>query len=153
MDLVTSVADLAREQGLEVGVPVNLRSTTNVVAWMPPSPVVAKIAGGFNASSREVRMATFLSGIGAPVVPPIEIGIAQPAGVAGRWVTFWRCVADEGRASAAEVTSSLDALHAAPAEAPGRTTLPRAGIARRTRRTFPTIPRSADSWPRTTALS
>ena len=44
MDLITAVANLVRDQGLEVGVPVNLRSTNNVVAWMRPSPVVAKIA-------------------------------------------------------------------------------------------------------------
>jgi hypothetical protein len=71
VDLITSVANLARGQGLEVGVPVNLRSTNNVVAWMHPSRVVAKIARDFDASARELQRATFLAAIGAPVVPPI----------------------------------------------------------------------------------
>jgi hypothetical protein len=124
VDLITSVANLVRNQGLEVDEPVNLRSTNNVVAWMHPSPVVVKIAGDFDSARRELHTATFLVSIGAPVVPPIEIGIAQPVNVAGRWATFWHHVADGGVATAAQVAASLDELHAGLAKAPGRTTFP-----------------------------
>ena len=124
MDLITAVANLVRDQGLEVGVPVNLRSTNNVVAWMCPSPVVTKIARDFDASTREFELATFLAAIGAPVVPPIEIGIAQPVNVEGQWVTFWRYVADERTATSAQVAASLDELHAGLAKVPGHSTFP-----------------------------
>ena len=95
MDLITEVANMLRDQGLEVSVPVSLRSTNNVVAWMCPSPVVAKIARDLNASTRELQLATLLAAAGAPVVPPIEIGIVQPVNVEGQWTTFWRYVADD----------------------------------------------------------
>lgn len=72
------VIELTRDQGLDVGVPVNLRSTNNVVTWMRPSPVVAEMARDVDASARELQLATSLVAIGVPVVPPIEIGIAQP---------------------------------------------------------------------------
>ena len=124
MDLIAVVADLVRDQGLDVGVPVNLRSTNNVVAWMRPSPVVAKIARDLDASDREFRLATLLAAMGAPVVPPIEIGIAQPVSVAGRWVTFWPYVADDRTATAAQVAASLDGLHAGLARVPGHSTFP-----------------------------
>jgi thiamine kinase-like enzyme len=124
VDLITVVAKLVRDQGLDVAVPVNLRSTNNVVAWMCPSPVVAKIAREFEASARELRLATSLAAIGAPVVPPIEIGFAQPVNVEGRWVTFWCYVADERTATAAQVAASLDELHAGLEKVPGRPTFP-----------------------------
>ena len=116
------MADLARDHGLDVGVPVSLRSTNNLVAWLRPSSVVAKVSRDSHASSRELQIATFLAAVGAPVVPPIEIGVAQPVSVAGRWATFWHYVADEGAATGAQVAASLDALHAGLARAPGRTT-------------------------------
>jgi len=97
------VANLARDHGLDVGVPVSLRSTNNLVVWLRPSPVVAKVSRDSDASSRELQIATFLAAVGAPVVPPIEIGLAQPVGMAGQWVTFWHYVADEGTATAASI--------------------------------------------------
>ncbi len=124
VELINAVANLVRAQGLEVGVPVNLRSTNNVVAWMCPGPVVAKIARDFDASARELRSAAFLAAVGAPVVSPIEIGIVQPVNVEGRWVTFWHYVADGRTATAAQVAVSLYELHAGLAKSPDRTTFP-----------------------------
>jgi len=124
VDLITSVANLARDYGLEVGIPVTLRSTNNVVVWMRPSPVVAKISKDFDASSQEFRRATFLAAVGAPVVPPIVIGVAQPVNASGQWVTFWHYVVDEGGATAAQVAASLNELHSGLAKAPDRTTFP-----------------------------
>lgn len=118
------MANLLRDQGVEVGAPVNLRSTNNVVAWMCPSPVVAKIARDLDASARELQLATFLASVGAPVVPPIEIGIAQPVNVAGQWATFWHHVGDGRTATATQVATSLDRLHFGLATVPDRTTFP-----------------------------
>ena len=124
MDLTPSVADLARDHGLDVGVPVSLRSTNNLVAWLRPSSVVAKVSRDSHASSRELQIVTFLAAVGAPVVPPIEIGLAQPVSMAGQWVTFWHYVADEGTATAASIAAALDALHAGLAKAPDHSTFP-----------------------------
>lgn len=111
VDSITAVANLLRDQGFEVGVPVGLRSTNNEVAWMNPSPVVAKIAQSFEASSRELQVATQLAGNGAPVIPPVEFGIAQPINVEGRWATLWHHVADEPAATAYQVATALFDLH------------------------------------------
>jgi len=119
-----SVANLARDHGLDVGAPVSLRSTNNLVAWLRPSPVVAKVSRDSDASSRELQLATFLAAVGAPVVPPIEIGLAQPVGMAGQWVTFWHYVADEGTATAASIAAALAALHAGLAKATDHSTFP-----------------------------
>jgi aminoglycoside phosphotransferase (APT) family kinase protein len=89
---------------------------------------VAKIAPSFDASARELQLATSLVGFGAPVVPPIEIGIAQPAYVEGQWVTFWHHVADERTATAAEVADSLSELHAALGQISGASDLPRCQV-------------------------
>jgi hypothetical protein len=122
VELITAVAKLVRDQGLDVGVPVKLRSTNNVVTWMRPSPVVAKMARDVDASAQELQVATSLAALGAPVVPPIEIGIAQPVNLEGHWVTFWQYIADERTATASRVAASLHALHAGLAKVPGRST-------------------------------
>ena len=111
VEMITEVANLVRDRGLDVELPVHLRSTNNVVVWMCPSPVVAKIAPEFDASTRELHVAKSLAAVGAPVVPPIEIGINQPVNVADRWATFWKYVAHEGTATPAQVAVSLDDLH------------------------------------------
>ncbi len=127
MAVITRVANLIREQGLEVGIPVELRSTNNVVAWMSPSPVVAKIARDFAASAQEHQVAMALAALGAPAVPPIDIGLAQPINVEGQWVTLWRYVADERMATPAEVADSLFDLHAGLAQILSPADLPPCG--------------------------
>jgi len=124
VDIITAVANVVRGRGLEVGVPVSLRSTNNLVAWMRPSLVVAKIARDLDASTRELQLATFLAAVGAPVVPPIEIGIVQPVEVAGHRVTFWPYVAEGRAATATQVAASLDRLHDGLATVPDHATFP-----------------------------
>ena len=69
VDLLTSAADLVRDLGFEVDVPVSLRSTNNLVAWLHPNPIVVKIAGDLASASRENQLAAFLGATGAPVCP------------------------------------------------------------------------------------
>ena len=122
VELITAVANLVRDQGLEVGVPVTLRFTNNVIAWMSPSPVVANMARDTAASAREFQLATSLAAVGAPVVPPIDIGVARPVNVEGHWVKPWQYVADERSATALQVAVSLYAPHTGLAKIPGRST-------------------------------
>jgi thiamine kinase-like enzyme len=58
------------------------------------------------------------------VVPPIEIGIAQPVNVAGQWATFWHHVDDGQSATATQIAASLDRLHFGLAIVPGHATFP-----------------------------
>jgi hypothetical protein len=91
VDVVRLVADMVRSCGFEVDQPVNLRSTNNVVVWLSPGPVVAKISKEYGRADRELAIVRELISLGAPVVPPFELAIPQPMRVDDRTVTFWRC--------------------------------------------------------------
>lgn len=70
MNAVEAAVCIAETFGLRVEEPVLLRSTNNVVAWLSPSSVVAKIGVGHQRGfSTEVLVASELSVLGAPVVP------------------------------------------------------------------------------------
>lgn len=69
MDAVKAGVCMAEKFGLRVEEPVLLRSTNNVVAWLRPSSVVAKIGARHQRGfSTEVSVALELSALGAPVV-------------------------------------------------------------------------------------
>jgi hypothetical protein len=83
-----AVVDLARELGLVVEHPVALRSTNNLVFWLRPSSVVAKISVGGDAAGA-LAIAHLLANAGAPIVPPAA-GIGHRVyRVGDRDVTFW----------------------------------------------------------------
>ena len=115
VDSVASVVDLARGLGLVVEEPLPLRSTNNLVLWLRPSAVVAKISAGGGRAADELAIARRLVDEGAPVVPPAD-GIGNRLHRVGdRDVTFWRYasqddVTEPGPQSMAE---SLWALHEA----------------------------------------
>jgi hypothetical protein len=92
--------------GLTVTDPVTLADSNNVVVWLAPSSVVAKVATGHHGGLRhELDVATHLAAGGAPVVPPSG---RLPPGVhheAGFDVTFWEYHAQEGQP--AVVTEAL----------------------------------------------
>jgi hypothetical protein len=105
--------DLVRSCGFAVSTPVNLRSTNNVVVWLSPSPVVAKIAEDRDKAAKELAVARALIELFAPVVPPINLGIEQPVSIDSRFVTFWRYEpqVEERELSAGQVAESLFDLH------------------------------------------
>lgn len=114
MDVVAEVCALARSAGLVVAHPIELRSTHHLVVWLAPSPVVAKIATNDHArATREVLVAQALAALGAPVVPPVELGLEQPTRVGEASVTFWRHAPQDVGAGldAAQVARSLSSLH------------------------------------------
>ena len=113
--LVASAVELARKLGVVVEGPVSLRSTNNLVTWLRPSPVVAKISVSHDGASQELAIGRRLSQLGAPVVGPAE-GIGhRPYPVDDRYVTFWRYEAQDGvsEPDAASVALALSALHEA----------------------------------------
>jgi hypothetical protein len=92
MEIVASVVDLARDLGLVVEEPLSLRSTNNLVLWLRPSPVVAKISLGTDAADTAdaLTIAHLLARAGAPIVPPAAHIGHRVYRVSDRQVTFWR---------------------------------------------------------------
>jgi hypothetical protein len=90
MDPIATVGDFVRANGLVVTDPVDLRSTNNVVIWLAPSPVVAKISKEPDRAVRELKIVRALVELGAPVVPPFDFGPEQPVRLGETTVTFWR---------------------------------------------------------------
>jgi hypothetical protein len=81
VNVITPVADLVRSCGFDVHQPVSLRSTNNLVVWLSPSPVVAKISKEHDRAGRELAVVSELVELAAPVVPPVELGIEQPVSI------------------------------------------------------------------------
>jgi hypothetical protein len=90
VEQIDPVVVLARRLGLTVGKPVPLRSTNNVLVWLRPSMVVAKVSTRPGMAANELAIAKALALAGAPVVAPAsEIGDCLYR-VAGSDVTFWK---------------------------------------------------------------
>ena len=91
MKALETAVHVARRLGLAVDEPVLLRSTNNVVAWLRPSMIVAKIGAGYpRGFHTEVKVASELSALGAPVVPPAPECPVVVHAHRGFAVTFWR---------------------------------------------------------------
>jgi hypothetical protein len=114
VDVITSVADLVKSCGFDVRQPVNLRSTNNVVVWLSPSPVVAKISEEYDRADRELAIVRELVEQAAPVVPPIDLGIEQPVTIDAKAITFWRYEPQDDalEPDPGQIAKSLFHLHA-----------------------------------------
>src|SRR5215469_6697636 len=115
-DAISIAADIARDLGVEVQHPVQLRSTNNAVAWLRPSNVVAKVSVGRNSRLQtELQVAQGLCALGGPAVAPAP----ELPGVVHRRrefeVTFWRYHAQPPAAelSPHRVALTLRRLHEA----------------------------------------
>jgi hypothetical protein len=126
VDLITAVADLVRSWGFDVRQPVTQRSTNNVVVWLSPSSVVAKISRESDRANSELAIAGELVQLDAPVVPPSEGGIAQPVSMSGRIVTFWQYEPQNAlvESTANQIADSLSRLHSCLASIRDRASLP-----------------------------
>jgi hypothetical protein len=88
---VSEAIDIAQGFGLAVEEAVLLRSTNNLVVWLSPAPVVAKVGIGRNQRLRlELEVALALNGSGAPVISPAREIPAVVHSRNGLDVTFWR---------------------------------------------------------------
>jgi len=111
--MVTPVVELARGLGLEVRDPVPLRSTNNLVIWLRPSSVVAKVSAVDGGVAEEWAIARALSDRGAPIVAPLEGLGHRLHRVDDRDVTFWPYVSQDRitEPSAQAVARALSDLH------------------------------------------
>jgi hypothetical protein len=113
--VIDQVVALGRQLGLSVEEAVALRSTNNVVVWLRPSLVVAKIAMRPGTADRELTLATAMAATGAPIVPPAPRIGNRVHRVDGHDVTFWTYEPQDGvaAADAASLAGALFALHQA----------------------------------------
>jgi len=107
---------VAKMLGLSVDEPVILRSTNNIVAWLRPSMIVAKIGVGQRRGFHtEVLVASELDALGAPVVAPAP-GVPAVVHVEGGFaVSFWRYYPQPSDVDlpGEQVAAALHCLHAA----------------------------------------
>ena len=67
-----------------------LSDSYNVVVWLRPSPVVAKVGTGHHRRlAVELSIAQHLASCGAPVVRPSDLMPQEVHGPDGFEVTFW----------------------------------------------------------------
>jgi Ser/Thr protein kinase RdoA (MazF antagonist) len=89
---------VAREFGLAVATGVTLADSNNVVVWLEPSRVVAKVGTGHHHSLRlELDVARHLVARRAPVVAPATELPREVHHLGGFDMTFWRHQEHEGR--------------------------------------------------------
>lgn len=113
-EAIAVAMEVAQGLGLQVHEPVPLRSTNNVVVWLSPTQVVAKVGLGRNACLRtELQVALELSACGAPVVFPAQEVPAVVHSRHGLDVTFWRYHAQPSSVDieGTRVASALRRLH------------------------------------------
>ncbi len=113
---ITRAVALARSFGLTVQGAVSLRSTNNVVVWLRPAPVVAKIGAGCNSRlALELEVALELQEHGGPVVAPAHDIPAVVHSLDGLDVTFWQYHPQpvDGEMSADRLAAGLCKLHSA----------------------------------------
>jgi hypothetical protein len=119
MELVVNAVEaavcVAERFGLSVEEPVLLRSTNNVVAWLRPLMIVAKIGVGQQRGFQtEVSVASELGALGGPIVPPMPEFPAVVHSQGGFDVTFWRYYPQPPDVDipGEQVAAALQCLHA-----------------------------------------
>jgi len=93
---IRAAVTVAHRRGADNPRPVVLHDSTHVTIHLSPDPVVARVGPAsepwmVRRSEREVAVAGYLAGDGAPVVAPVADG-AGPHHVEGCVVTLWRYV-------------------------------------------------------------
>jgi len=115
MNAVEAAVRMAEQFGLRVEKPVLLRSTNNVVAWLRPSMIVAKIGVGQRRGFHmELSVASELAALDAPIVPPAPEFPAVVHRQDGFAVSFWRYHPQPADADipGTHVAAALQRLHA-----------------------------------------
>jgi hypothetical protein len=119
--IVADAAGVGRGLGLRVEEPVLLRDSLNVLVWLRPSPVVARVQARTGlvresvALADSLALAAWLAQAGLPVSPPVdEVDPGPHVGTTGRPMTLWRHLAiADGEPEPADAGRSLARLHEA----------------------------------------
>ena len=110
---VAAAATAARRLGILVGEPVVLHCSNNMVVWLRPSPVVAKVGvGHYDRLAEEIEIGAYLALHGAPVVGPAAEIPPRVYVEDGHKLTFWQHRPQSGRTpSYRAIAVTLHALH------------------------------------------
>jgi Ser/Thr protein kinase RdoA (MazF antagonist) len=120
-ELVSDAVMMARGLGLVVDDPLVLKESLNLLVWLRPSPVVARmhvrtgLVRSADPAADSLALAAFLADAGLPVSPPVDdVDPGPHVGATGRAMTLWRHLSliDE-RADPAEAGRTLRLLHEA----------------------------------------
>lgn len=132
---VEAAVNLARENGLRVEEPIVLNDLFSLMVHLKPAPVVARVATCMPKLltlieawlEREISVTAFLSGRGAPVVPPSPELPPGPHEYDGFPISFWQYVEPDPdkTPTASDCSAMIADLHAALKSYPGE--LPRIG--------------------------
>ena len=117
--LVADAVAVGRRLGLVVDAPVVLRDSLNLVVWLRPAPVVARVqvrtglVRDPDAAADSLALAGYLAARGLPVSPPAGgIDPGPHVGTTGQTMTLWRRLEiDREPADPAVCGSSLRRLH------------------------------------------
>lgn len=121
-DAVRAAVEVGHRHGVHCAEPAVLADGFNVVVWLRPAPVVARVVllpallrlRVDEMISRELAVAAFLAERGVPVVRPTDQLPSGPHQHRGLWMSFWEHVeVQPGFADATEFVENLLALHAA----------------------------------------
>jgi len=120
-DFVADVVSVARGLGLVADDPLVLKDSLNLLVWLRPSPVVARIhvrtalVRDASGAGDSLGLARFLADAGLPVSPPVDdVDPGPHVGATGRPMTLWRHLELlDKRASARDAGRSLRGLHEA----------------------------------------
>jgi Ser/Thr protein kinase RdoA (MazF antagonist) len=117
---VEAVVAIAAEHGIRATTPVVLRDTNNVVVWLRPHPVVAKVGTNKRRLENELRIAEHLVAMGAPVVGPTDLLPRAVLIDEGHDATFWVFHPQQPgtEPGAEDVANALRSLHLALARLP-----------------------------------
>ena len=113
MQPVDAAVAVATAHGLDVSAPVMLRSTNNIVAWLAPSPVVAKVSDQrTNRLAYELAAGRWLATAGAPVAAPDPVLGTQVHEFHGFSITYWRHLdADDDSGTEQSLARTLHRFH------------------------------------------
>ena len=120
-DLVADAVTVGRGLGLIVDDPLVIKDSLNLLIWLRPAPVVARmhvrtsLVRSAEPAADSLALARYLSDAGLSVSPPLDdVDPGPHTGATGRPMTLWRHLPliDE-RADAAEAGRTLRQLHEA----------------------------------------
>ena len=120
-ELVADAASIARGLGLQVDEPVVLKDSLNLLVWLRPARVVARmhvrtsLVRSAEPAADSLALARYLAKAGLPVSPPADdVDPGPHVGSTGRPMTLWRHLALlDDRADAADAGRTLRQLHEA----------------------------------------
>ena len=108
-----TACEIARGYGIQVDAPIVLQDTNNIVLWLAPSPVVAKIGtGALRRLDEELTFGINLEAASAPVVGPTSLLPRIVHRRDGCHVTFWPYIQrTAGDFPSRSIATALGALH------------------------------------------